>query len=308
MDNKEYVIKNFYDNTPPLCKCGCGKEVKFQRGIFIKYFSDHKNKMPASIESIKKGIDTKIKNGTLKPKIYLDKLGINDDKLLDYYNKFINFDMSLGNISKETLLDKRTIKKYWKEIGLINDINFFNSLIRKHQGYWSSNIIIPKRDDYEHVMSLLPDIFNFIKDTKNKNTLGEVIRIFDLKIKPNFLYKILTDEYGFMIDKMIKFHNSSSAEIEFYNVLKYYYGNKIQRQFKIDNKIYDYILGDKILIEYDGTYWHNSEYAIANDKIKDQIAIDNGYVIIRISDDKSRDIETLIKIKKIYEKIQVKKN
>ncbi len=309
MSQEEYDIKYKYNGIRPKCNCGCGNDVKYKKGKFHKYFLDHKNKMPASIETIEKMINTKIENDTFN--FYKNRLEITSEELINYYNKFINFEISLGNIARELVLDKRTIKKYWVGLNLIKDKNEFNRTLRKHQGFWSKNIFIPIEKDYDRLMDILPDIYNFIKKYKNKHTLGEAINIFELnhRIKPNFLYKTLGEEYGYDdIDNFVKFHNCSSSEIEFFNVLKYYFGRKIERQFKLEDRYYDFILGDKILIEYDGTYWHSTPHAKENDKYKNKLATDNGYILIRVCESKSKDINTLLKIINIYEKIQIKKN
>lgn len=306
--NKEYIIKYNYNGIEPICNCGCGNKVKFTKGRFLKYFYDHKNKMPVSKESIEKSLQTRIKNGTLSMQYRLNKLSMNEPELIEYYNEFMKFKISLRKISENTGLDKRTIRKYWKELKLINDIEQFKRVCRKHQGYWTDSIRNIKIDDYEKVLIELPNIINFIKTSKNKHTLGEIIRIFDLNVKPNFLYKELIDNYDDSIDKYIKFHNSSSSEIEFYNVLRYYFSNKVKRQYKLENRTFDFILGDKILIEYDGIYWHSADSVKLNDKYKDNLAINNGFIIIRVSETNSKDIETLVKIKKIYDETKELRN
>jgi len=93
--------------------------------------------------------------------------------------------------------------------------------------------------------------------------------------------------------------NCSKPEIEFLHVLKFFFGKDLKSQFKLEGKIYDFILNDSLLIEFDGDYWHSLEKNIKNDKIKDQIALKNGYKIFRVKESKAKDIEILKKIKKI---------
>ena len=97
-------------------------------------------------------------------------------------------------------------------------------------------------------------------------------------------------------------HNSSNFETEFFNVLNFYFKD-IKRQFQLENRFYDYNIKNKILIEFDGTYWHNNEAAKTNDRFKDNLAITNGFYIIRIKDTECKNINILNKIKKIYDKI-----
>jgi very-short-patch-repair endonuclease len=56
-----------------------------------------------------------------------------------------------------------------------------------------------------------------------------------------------------------------------------------------------------ILIELDGDYWHSKEEAIKNDLIKNKIAKEKGYILIRVSDKEVKKIEFIHKIKKIYD-------
>lgn len=58
----------------------------------------------------------------------------------------------------------------------------------------------------------------------------------------------------------------------FLTVLKFYFNNAVSSSFELDDKIFDYKLGKKILIELDGEYWHSNDKAIENDKIKNEIA------------------------------------
>lgn len=60
----------------------------------------------------------------------------------------------------------------------------------------------------------------------------------------------------------------------------------------------------KILIELDGEYWHSFDYSIKNDKLKNEIALRNGYILIRISDKNIKQLDNIIKIKKLYDKFK----
>lgn len=74
--------------------------------------------------------------------------------------------------------------------------------------------------------------------------------------------------------------------------------DKVLRKYKF----YDFtILSKKLIIEYDGMFWHSSEDAILNDEYKTKLAYDNGFKLLRI---KSNDDihNNKIKINEFIEK------
>jgi len=64
------------------------------------------------------------------------------------------------------------------------------------------------------------------------------------------------------------------------------YFPKCMRQFRLGGKLYDgYDKENNLLIEYDGSYWHSLPGTKEKDEVKNNIALDNGYRLIRISSD-----------------------
>ena len=59
---------------------------------------------------------------------------------------------------------------------------------------------------------------------------------------------------------------------------------------------------NKLLIEFDGDYWHSTEEAIKNDKYKDELAHRNNYIIFRVKEKNCKNLNILIKIQKLDEK------
>lgn len=61
---------------------------------------------------------------------------------------------------------------------------------------------------------------------------------------------------------------------------------KYQPQFQItkDTHRYDFLIGDNVIIELDGLYWHNKPKQKNKDEINEKYAIDNGYVVMRFTD------------------------
>lgn len=307
MKHGDYIVKYEHNGISPKCHCGCGNEVKWSKGVFLKYFSDHKNHMKLTQEQ-----KEKIKKSTAKNKnieLSLSKMGLSIKKLEESYESFCNQEKSMGDISRQYGIDKRTLKIYWYDAGIIKDKNVFARMARKSQGLWKYKIIQPSFEESEKLELLWPDIISFFTTSKTKRTLTEVIRIFDLKIGYNYLFDRVQEKMGLdFIKDYIHLCSQSKIELEFYNILKFYFPHSIKKQFKLEGRFFDYILGDKILIELDGDYWHSKSKNKENDERKNQSARDCGYILLRIQEKEVKNIDVLVKIKELYENIQTSKN
>jgi very-short-patch-repair endonuclease len=135
-----------------------------------------------------------------------------------------------------------------------------------------------------------------------KLCIGYVYRLH--LIYPYYLSWILKENLNTTEIKKIKFIKQSQIEINFLNVLKFYFGNSVLGSFELNGKIFDYKLGKKILIELDGGYWHSKEDVIKNDLIKNNIAKECGFILIRVSDKEVKNLEFINKLKKIYDEIK----
>lgn len=138
---------------------------------------------------------------------------------------------------------------------------------------------------------------------KDKLTFNEINSIIGVEINKNFLSYFLKQHLSPSELKKIKFIKNSQIEIEFLNVLKFYFGNSVTHNFILENKNFDFKIGRKILIELDGEYWHSKEEVKLNDKIKNKIAEINNYVLIRVSDKEVKNLNFINKIKKKYDEI-----
>lgn len=298
ISKKDYLIKFDFDGIHPTCLCGCGKEVTFsprrkQRGRngFCKYYKDHY-----------KRVQSEITKGKLKDLSYLDidvvlkKYQIDSETLENSYNDYMNFQKSMRQILNDVSIDKRTLISWWNKLGLIKDKAIFRRTQKRHQGFWK-----PKK---EIDLNKIFDIYQFIKKNPNIFTISNLKIKFRIKESRLILQRTLYDQYGKEeIDKLISIGNSSKAELDLYFILVYYFGQKnVKRQFKIEKKYYDYKLGEKILIEYDGDYWHSRPDSIKNDNLKNDLATKNGYILFRIKESESRNIEILKKIEKLWKK------
>lgn len=297
----DYIIKYDYNGIRPTCYCGCSKDTEFHHGKFRKYYKDHKNnikgyKQPQTIKN-EKEVLSDIENR-------LNSVNLTIEDIKKYYLSYINFEESINSIKNKIFMDKRTLVSYWEKLNLINNKDDFNRIGKKHRGLWPS--IKPKKDIPNDI---LLDIKLFIDSNKNRFTLNEIISKFNLDISRFSLFKKLTKIFSEEdIKNSLKSGLSSKPELEYFNILKYFYKNDIKKQFRLEGKHYDYILLDKILIEFDGDYWHSNPEKKEKDREKDRIAIKNGYYIIRISDKNSNNIEILNKINEIYEKVKSNRN
>lgn len=78
-------------------------------------------------------------------------------------------------------------------------------------------------------------------------------------------------------------------------------GIAYEREYRVEDFRFDFFLLDyNILIEIDGSFWHNSPRAIARDKKKNHIALKNKFTLLRFLSDDTRHLE---KIKNDLEKL-----
>lgn len=66
-----------------------------------------------------------------------------------------------------------------------------------------------------------------------------------------------------------------AKELENQNILY------IQQFVILDKFKVDFLIGDNIIVECDGDYWHNLPNIIEKDKIRDKILIENGFIVFR---------------------------
>ena len=121
------------------------------------------------------------------------------------------------------------------------------------------------------------------------------------------IQKRLVEKFGEDCLNLFSSGLSSIPEIKFKFILEYYFGEKnVTHTFLLKRKIYDFLLYDKLIIEYDGDYWHSSPDKKEKDIEKNEIAKNNGYEIYRVLDSNSKNPEIIIDIKKLLnEKIQI---
>lgn len=78
------------------------------------------------------------------------------------------------------------------------------------------------------------------------------------------------------------------------------------KQFRLENKLFDFKISDKFLVEVDGDFFHANPNkwptgpihsiqinTVKNDKQKNEIATNNGYTLIRVWEEEFNDLDTL---------------
>lgn len=119
--------------------------------------------------------------------------------------------------------------------------------------------------------------------------------MFGDKIKQTTLMKHLIKLFSDDFSQYLIYGVKSKEETFFLDILRFYFGCKnVKYGFKLNGKIYDALIFNKILFEYDGSFYHKNK--IDNDNLKDKIAIENGYYIYRVDEKSVKDINFLKKI------------
>ena len=108
------------------------------------------------------------------------------------------------------------------------------------------------------------------------------------------------------LKKMKPYDSGSCAEDHLFDLLVVAFGEtNVKRQFRLKPYFYDFLLFDKLIIEYDGYYWHNE--MPFNDEAKNLLASESGYDLYRVKEDIKRKVNFVEEINIIKEKIKIKK-
>lgn len=296
---EDYYLKYYLNNNIVYCACGCGQRTKYHKGEFFKYYADHKNKTKMSDETYYKIRKSKEKINGIN--YLMNRTEITYDILEKGYKEYINLEKPMSVLSNELGIDFRTLKSYWIKNNLIKDLDAFKRISKRSQLKWMVNPIQPN----SNIINILKENLILVKEElskKNKMTFDEIINIVGVKINKNYLSYFLKEHLTSDEVKKIKFIKNSQIEMNFLNVLKFYFKNVVH-SFELEGKFFDYKIGN-ILIELDGEYWHSKEKTQLNDKLKDKIAKNNNFILIRVSDKNVTSINFLNKIQKIYEEIK----
>lgn len=299
LTKEEYLIKYELNGEIPRCACGCGNPVSTMKGWnkWRKYYKNHKNHMKNS-EKTRKKISDKAKERLCNG--YYDSI-MREDDINNSFDDFYYGRLTLTEIQKKYNHDKRTIKRIWISKKKINEHDY--EIIAYRNNFTLGNDKRFKK--YNENLKYYEEIYEFIIKNKYKYNICEINRIFGEKMNQTTLLKHLIKLFGDEVVSYLVYGVKSKEEIDFLNILKFYFGgNNIKYGFRLNDKIYDALLFGKILIEYDGEYFHKTEKQKENDKIKNNIAIQNNYILIRCTSKSIKDINLLNKINDLWKNIK----
>lgn len=315
---KDYIVLTYFNGSEPECACGCGEKVAFHdkdalwsdNHGFSKYYNcGHVARDP---------------NHSGKSNRQYLKNWSNDDWVKEYYNEMYGIDVlqktaidfingkSANELSNAVKIDVRTLRNAWIKLGLLTESEL-KSLSQRRK----ANSALKRRKNFDGKENILPELYNILKTFPQKYTVPSLVRLYNknninkIETDSAIILRCLVEEYGKEIKGLILFGEHSKEELEFLDVLFFYFNRKIvkcgYKIFRSENSnkdyyVYDFCINKKLLIEYDGNgYWHKSESAKQRDKEKENFAIELGYKFLRISKKESKNPELILKIKKLAE-------
>lgn len=295
LSKRDYIINYYFNGEEPKCKCGCGNSTTERKGLLFNiYYKDHvRYRQITSSEKDRRKLiaeqNLKKKNGSLK--------NINRNTIEEMWNKFKSDPLiSLRQISKEYNIDTRTFKRLLIYNKIVSQ-DLLLKLAKESQSQSSSlkrKFEFVKKDLLEKAYSLiknLPDDSKQISPTELNKTLGTNYSF-------NTWYKRLHKAYGTDISSLLSNGRASKEELDLLHIFRFYFKN-VQSNIYLEGVYYDFCINNRLLVEYDGEYWHQNKKE--QDLYKTKLAEVLGYQFYRISRTTSKNFDHLIKIKEILQ-------
>ena len=307
IDTEEYIVKYILNGEQPKCLCGCGNYVSWNKhkGCWNKYYADsHVGKVNSEYAAIIKENLKKSRKVVRNLELYY-KSKYDENIAKNSINDFLTKEYTLSDLENKYKIDRRTLKKMWFELNLIDGESY-----RSITEFLQYNL--PSKKIMERNLincSCYTWLFSLIKENPQKYTTSSAIceynKNHDEKIvsNPFTIYKQLKTIYGDEIDLYLMKGTHSKEEYTFYEILKFFFPKlNIKVGFRISNNryapTYDICINNKYIIEYDskGTY-HSTENIKDMDKFKEEEAIKNGFEFKRLNYDDIHDLNIIINIK-----------
>ena len=312
---EEYIIKFYFNNEYPKCKCGCGEILKFREknalwdplNSFGKYINcGHVGRNNKQLRNkLKCYYKSKFDNIEWIKEHYYKQYG--KDNIENSAKDFLeNNDLTNIDIGKKYGIDIRTLKSIWNKLSLVT-----NQQWKERCLYRKYNLSGKRRKKkFENKEQICQDLFDIIKNNPFKYNIRSLIEYYNsnnlLQIETDIpiILEELENIYGDEIYKYLEYSKHSKEEKSFLNIIKFFLGkNHIYKcgfslQYGKNKKycyIYDICIDNKYIIEYDGIFYHN-ETNKDRDIEKENFAINKGYKFLRIS---SKDFKNIDKYKEI---------
>lgn len=308
----DYIVKHYYNGERPKCPCGCGHYLNLRKGgkrwEFNKYYSDtcYGRLLLESNDEIRKEIIANTKRDFDIVKYY--ETHYDRGTYQKAFNMFKEKKYSLSEVSKTYQIDKRTLKKVWLALQICDNTELTELL--EYTKYQLSSINYPTNFiENEEILSWM---YKMLKTFPNKYTIHSLIKTYNSthKDKPCMAYdttiaKALYKIYGDEIDLYLSVGYHSSEEYIFYQILSFYikeFKIKMGKRFILNDGKYvyfDFLIGSRLLIEYDSTGKFHQEDVQEQDIKKENFAKENGYSFLRLKKEDIEKIEIINKIRKI---------
>ena len=275
MSFKEYIIKFYYNDEQPLCKCGCGTELKFKALANGPWFKEYtKNHWPHKKHTTK--TKEKIKANTKKA--IIKKYGVENVFLLKEIKKKIK-QTKLKRYDDENYNNTDAIKQ--TKLKRYGDKNY-----RNEQQIKQTNL---EKYGVEYALSN-KKVRDKSKQTKLKRYGNE---------KYNNLAQMeetKQQKYGyrceFLDKKFRKKFNTKTSKIEKKVAIELNETYNAQHKFFFRGKEFDILLkDDNIILEIDGDFWHPKKFenltisqinSIINDREKSNIISNSKFTLYKI--------------------------
>lgn len=188
-------------------------------------------------------------------------------------------------------------------------------IIKSQKEYYSSNDF--KKKCFNKIGLNVEELKNIFEEYV-ENKIGRK-HIYD-KYKIDFrtlekyfrFFGFIENEEEYSLLKKRKQKSISFTEDFLYEQLVEFFGQKnIIRQYRISYYRYDFIIFNKFLIEFDGSYWHSFEIAKKRDEIKNLLANHHDLILFRIKEVLQKKYDYRKELEEIKDKIneiQIKEN
>jgi len=299
---KDYILKYYFNDEIPKCKCGCGELLTFREknalwdplNSFGKYVHcGHVGRNNEQLKSkLKESYKSKYDNIEWARNHYYSQYGkdIIENSAKDFLT---NDDLNNMDIQLKYGLDFRTLKGIWSKLNLVNEEQW-KERCKFHKFKLSGKHRKTKFPNKEFVCDAL---LNIAKNNPFKYNIRSLIDFYNengltqIETEPQIVLEELEKLYGNEIYDYLEYSRHSKEEKKFLEILKFfmkklhYYKCGFRLQYgenKRKSYIYDICIDNKYIIEYDGIFYHTEDNK-ERDLEKENFAIDKGYKFIRVS-------------------------